>query len=157
MQSNRRFGNGPAVALPAFHLGMTTRRVLTMAVRGGRYAVCRLPADSPVPGWASEGWGGSEFCSVTRTPDELSIICPEARTPADVQAERGFRVLKVEGPLAFSEVGIIAGIAVPLAAEGISLLAFSTFDSDYILVREDSLTRAITALKDAGIGVRQAG
>src|SRR5687768_3457626 len=90
-----------------------TRRVLTMAVRPGTYAACRLPADSPLPGWATEERGGGEFCSVTRTPDELSIICSESRVPPGVQAERGFVLLSVEGPLAFSEVGIIAGIAVP--------------------------------------------
>jgi hypothetical protein len=137
---------------------MLTRRVVTIVVRPGTYAVCRLPADSHVPEWASEGLGGrgGAFCSVTRTSDELSIICSEGRVPSGVQAERGFRLLNVEGPLAFSEVGIIAGIAAPLAAEGISLLAFSTFDADYVLIREDSLAGAIAALRAAGMVVSRA-
>jgi uncharacterized protein len=111
------------------------------------FAVVRLAARTPVPEWA---WAGA-FCSVTRSEDELSIVCDEARVPVEItSAERGFRLLAVEGPLDFSLTGILASIAAPLAAAEISLFAISTFDTDYLLVRADRSTDAVSVLRDAG-------
>lgn len=106
-------------------------------------AVCRLGPTDAIPPWATAGG----FFSVTRTRDELSIVCEEARVPADVKAERGWRTLKVEGPLDFSLTGILAGLSGTLAAAGVSLFAVSTFDTDYLLVREAALGRAVEALR----------
>lgn len=118
-------------------------------LRPSRYAFSRLDPGAPVPEW----FGAGEFSTLSRTPDELSICCEEARVPRDVRSERGFRLLRLMGPIDFSEVGVIAGIAGPLAAAGISLVPIGTFDTDYILVREADLNRAVAVLRTAGYTV----
>jgi hypothetical protein len=107
----------------------------------GRYAVARLPADAPIPPWAT-----GAFLSITRTPDELSIVCDDAAVPADVRAERDFAALRVSGTIDFSVVGLLASLTWVLADAEISVLALSTFDTDYILVRSADLPRARAAL-----------
>ena len=107
------------------------------------FAVARLDARAAIPAWASE------FFAVTRTADELSIVCPAESVPADVAAERGFRMLMVEGPLDFSLTGVMASIAGPLAAAGVSMFAISTYNTDYVLVREDRFADAVAALREA--------
>jgi uncharacterized protein len=111
-----------------------------------RLAVCQLEAGSPVPNWALAG----DFYSITRTSDELSIVCTEQNVPAGTRTERGWRGLKVEGPLDFTLIGILASLARTLAGAGVSLFAISTFDTDYLLVKENDLSRAIQALKESG-------
>jgi hypothetical protein len=111
----------------------------------------RLPADSPLPLWATD----AEFFSVTRTSDELSIVCPAARVPHGVVAETGWSVLKVNGPFALSEVGVLAALSAPLALANVSLFAISTFDTDYLLVSDKQLDAAIAALHSAGHRVQQ--
>ena len=96
----------------------------------------------------------SGFCSVTRTHDELSIICAQDAVPSDVRAERDRRLLGVDGPLDFSLVGILAQLSTTLADAGISIVAVSTFDTDYLLVREQDVARAVDALTAAGCVVQ---
>ena len=110
-----------------------------MKVLDGRLSVCRLPASDRVPSWALELHEG--FVSITRTPDELSIVCPEEAVPPDTTVEEGFRALVVPGPIPFTETGVLAALAAPLAAAGISIFAVSTYDTDYVLVRETDLER----------------
>lgn len=117
---------------------------LTLRLLPGRLAVCRLEPDSPVPEWCA----GGGFRSVSWTADETSVVCPEAGVPADVRAERGWRAFMVEGPLDFGNTGVLAGIAQPLAAAGISIFAVSTFDTDYVLVRDASVDEAERVLAD---------
>jgi hypothetical protein len=119
-------------------------------IAGAMLAVCRLDPRAPLPDWLSPG---RAFVSITRTPDELSIICSEELVPPDVPTERGFRLLKVEGPLPFDAVGIIARLASVVAAAGVSLIPVGTFDTDYILIRDNACERAIEALRDAGFEV----
>jgi hypothetical protein len=119
---------------------------MKLTVLADRYAVCRLEPGAPVPGWAEAG----PFVSVTRTRDELSIVCLQDAVPAGVQVESDFRVLKVEGPLDFSLTGLLANLSGALAEAKISLFALSTFDTDYILVRDGDLIRARVALGRAG-------
>jgi hypothetical protein len=109
-------------------------------------AVCRLPADAPLPPEMDR----LPFFACTRTPDELSIIVPEDRVPPDWQCEPGWRALKVAGPLDFSLVGVLHSLTAPLARAGISLFALSTYDTDYILVRRHDLSRALAVLSAAG-------
>lgn len=115
----------------------------------GTYAICRLSAKAAVPGWAETG-----FSSVTRTADELSIVCEERRLPADLtgieQLERGWVLLKLHGPLPLDAVGVLASVAGPLADAAISLFAVSTFDTDYVLVERGHAKEAIAALTLAG-------
>jgi hypothetical protein len=112
----------------------------------GEFAVGRLPATEPVPSWA----GSTIFSSVTRTADELSIVCPTVQVPTGIKAERGWRLLKFRGPLDFGAVGILAAVTAPLAQAGISLLAVGTFDTDYVLVRSDRLDEVARALAATG-------
>ncbi len=114
--------------------------------------MCRMDRDGGVPAWAMRG----DFSSITRTDDELSIVCPESAVPVGVRAERGWRALRVAGVLDFSLVGVLASLAVPLAGAGINLFAVSTFDTDYLLVREPDLARAVAALRGAGHEVADA-
>ncbi len=117
----------------------------------GTYAVCRMAADTALPGWASAPGG---FTSVTRTADELSIVCEEARVPApqpeSFRGEGGYALLKVHGPFPLDTVGILAAMAKPLAEAGISLLAVGTFDTDYLLVKRAQAARAVVALTQSG-------
>lgn len=109
-------------------------------------AVCRLDPTDPVPAWATEG----PFVSVTRTPGELSVVCRDDAVPDGVRAERGWRALRVDGVLDFSLVGVLARLATPLANAGVSVFAVSTFDTDYLLVKEADLAAAVEALREAG-------
>ncbi len=124
-------------------------------------SVCRLPADAVVPEGVLGAIAPGGFCSVTRTADELSIICPTSRVPADAGAamarEDGWRALKLVGPFAFSEVGVLLRVAAPLAAASISILPVATFDTDYVLVPESAFTRALAELEKAGHTVTHAG
>ena len=115
---------------------------MTIARVHGRYAVARLPADAPVPAWATTG----AIVSITRTPDELSIVCDDDAVPAEVRAERDFAALRVAGTIDFSVVGLLAALTRVLADAEVSVLALSTFDTDYLLVRTSELERARTAL-----------
>jgi len=109
-------------------------------------AICRLDAGAAIPAWATAG----PLWSVTRTVEEVSIVCDEAAVPQGVRAGRGWRALAVEGPMDLSTTGVLASIAGPLAAAGISLFAVSTFDTDYILVPAGRLIEAADALIAAG-------
>jgi hypothetical protein len=110
------------------------------------FAVCRLPEGDPVPAWAMAG----TLWSLTRTPRELSLVCEAELVPAGIRAETGWRLLEVQGPLDFSLTGILAALTTPLAQAAISIFAFSTFDTDYLMVRGETLEPTLQALRQAG-------
>jgi uncharacterized protein len=112
----------------------------------GSFAVCRLPPDTPLPEWA---WT-RPFSSVTRTADELSIVCLADNLPRDVNSEHHWICFKLEGPFSFSEVGILASFIDPLAEQGVPIFAISTYDTDYVLASEDHAGVVLVALRDAG-------
>ena len=116
-----------------------------------RMAVCRLDAADPLPDWAGPG----DLLAIIRTREELSVVCQEADVPAGIKAEVGWRVLKVAGPLEFSMVGVLSSIAEPMAAAGVSIYTISTYDTDYILVKENDLKTALDALWQAGHRVQE--
>ena len=124
-------------------------RVLTLTVLEERLSICRLEAGTEVPGWVT----GAPFSSVTRTQDELSIVCLEEDVPGGLSQERGWRALKLEGPFDLSMVGILSSVAGPLAEAGASIFAVSTFDTDYVLVREGQLDLAVDTLRETGYRV----
>jgi hypothetical protein len=126
-------------------------RAVELRVLEGRYAVCRLAPDDPVPAGLLEG----RFGSVTRTGAELSIVCAESRAPRGPRRETGFRCLEVVGPLDFSLTGILSSLTSPLAAAGVAIFVLSTFDTDYVFVRESQLAAAIRALTGAGHRIRE--
>ncbi|MBB75494.1 MAG: hypothetical protein CMJ75_13390 [Planctomycetaceae bacterium] len=109
------------------------------------FAICRLAAADPIPAWAEGG-----VVSITRTAEELSIVCSQQRVPQQVTHEGDWRCLRVVGPLDFSLVGVLSALSGTLAAAGISLFAISTFQTDYLLVRQTDLAAAVTSLAAAG-------
>lgn len=119
---------------------------LTLSCLSDVLTICRLEADAPIPSWAD----GGDFTSITRTVDELSIVCSPRDVPAGIRCEKGYRCIKVEGPLDFALTGIISSLATVLAREGISIFPVSTFDTDYILVKEEQMEKAALALAQAG-------
>jgi uncharacterized protein len=118
----------------------------------GRFAVCRLPADAPWPNLRA-----APLASLTRTADEVSVVCRSEEAPPEARVEDGWRALKLEGPIPFAEVGVLSTLAGVLAGAGLSLFAVSTFDTDYILVKERDLAAAALALRRAGFAVDEAG
>jgi hypothetical protein len=122
----------------------------TLVALEGSYAVCRLDAGSALPAWA----GGGPFVSVSRTAEELSVVCREDAVPEDVRCERGWRCLRVAGTLDLALVGVLASLLGPLADAGVSVFVVCTFDTDYLLVREENLQRAAVVLRRAGHIVR---
>jgi len=112
----------------------------------GRFAICRLSPADAVPSWAN----GPGFVSITRTRDELSIVCADALVPDGTECMRDYVALRVEGTLAPELVGVLVSVATPLADAGIPILAIGTHDTDYVLFREADLDRAVGALQHAG-------
>jgi hypothetical protein len=118
----------------------------TLTVLDEPLALCRLAAGAPHPAWADV----PPFSSVTRTPDELSVVCAASAVPSSVHASRGWRALRVAGPLELGLVGVTASLAVPLAEAGVSIVPIATHDTDWILVRDAQLDAACDALRRAG-------
>jgi hypothetical protein len=123
-----------------------TARSLTLSVANEAFAILKFAADETAPAWASQG----NFFSITRTEDELSIVTQVANLPAGVGVERKWAMLKVGGVFAFTEVGVMASLARPLAEAGIGIFVISTFETDYLLVSRDDLAGATRALRAAG-------
>jgi hypothetical protein len=122
---------------------------LNLQIQNGVYAVCRLGKDEQIPAWAK-----GEFVSITRTNDELSVVCSEDAVPEGIKSEKAWKCLKVLGPLDFSLVGIFASLAEPLARGGISIFAISTFDADYLLVKNDMVEKTKEILSQTGHTVK---
>jgi len=119
-----------------------SEKILTMKLLKEKYGVCRLDKTELIPEWAQN----NDFFSITRTSDELSIVCSQDDIPNDINCEKDWRILKIEGPLDFSLIGILASISTILAQKGISIFAISTYDTDYILVKNNDIDNAISAL-----------
>jgi hypothetical protein len=105
-----------------------------------------MEPDLPAP----DGVTRAPFYSITRTADELSVICPESTVPPEAVVERGWRALKVEGPLEFSMAGVLADLTGPLAEASISVFALSTYDTDYLLIRNKDIASAVAVLRAGG-------
>jgi uncharacterized protein len=120
-----------------------------------RLAIVRFPADAPLPAWVLHE--GATFWSITRTPDELSVVCPEEDLPPSVseQVERDWCAFAVVGPLPFGLTGVVSGLTAPLAAAGIPVFVLSTFDTDYVLVKAVDQVRAFGVLEKSFAMVRQ--
>ena len=124
----------------------TIRKELRLSLLIGHMSVCRLNPVARIPDWAM----ASGFLSITRTDEELSVVCPEEAIPEDVRSEGGWRVLRLEGPFEFSEVGVLASVVGPLAEADVSVFAVSTYDTDYVLVKAEQLEAAVSALRAWG-------
>jgi hypothetical protein len=125
---------------------MATLSSLTLELLAERLAIVRLPPDTNVPPLPLD----SALLSLTVTRDEISIVLPEDEAPEGAEITPGWRALRVVGELDFSLVGIMAGLTSALAEAGVSVFALSTFTTDYLLMREDALDKAMAALRAAG-------
>lgn len=123
---------------------------LPLVLLRARLAVARLGARDAIPAWAL---ADASLSCIARTPVELSVLIDESLVPDGVRAERGYRALMVRGPLPFDLVGIFASIVQPLAEARLSIFALSTFDTDYVLVKEHDLDAALASLGRAGHAV----
>jgi hypothetical protein len=124
---------------------------LDLVLVPGDFSIRKLESDAAIPSWAS----ASPFFSITRTSEELSIVCRQESVPADVDCESGWRCLRVAGKMPFDVVGVLAALTSPLAEAGIPLFAMSTYDTDYLFVKEVDLGKAIACLRHAGHAIRQ--
>lgn len=118
----------------------------------GDYAISRLTADSPIPNWAD----GGGFVSISRTSDELSVVCLSNRVPADIRSDEPWGCFKLQGPFPFDATGIALSVIEPLSKAGIGIFLVSTFDTDYLLVKRDNAERASDLLSAAGHRLLQA-
>lgn len=118
---------------------------LVLSVLKPKLAICRLALDDNIPDWALVE---NNFFSITRTIEELSIVCNQILVPPGIKSENDWRAFKVEGPLDFALTGILSNLLQPLANAKISIFAVSTFDTDYILVKENNLDTAIKVLSE---------
>lgn len=129
------------------------KQKLAMTILKGKYAVCKANNTASIVDLSRN----NEFFSITKTPDEISIVCSQDSIPAnEFKCEKNWKIMKVEGPLDFSLVGILASISTVLAKQGISIFVISTYDTDYILIKDKDLEIAINALISEGYHVRNA-
>ncbi|MDZ7840329.1 MAG: ACT domain-containing protein [Gammaproteobacteria bacterium] len=124
---------------------------LKLSVLPGTMCIARLPPDAVLPDWVPE----AAWCSITRTAEELSIVCEAVHVPPNVRQQGGWRLLQVAGPLDFALTGVLHRIAAPMADAGVSIFALSTFDTDYVLVSEAELGVAVSRLRKSGIIVSE--
>lgn len=125
---------------------MDERQHLKFCRLPGTYAIVRLSPGAAVPDWATR----AAFTSITRTADELSIVCPSGNLPPGVHSPHHWICLKLQGPFSFSQTGVLLSFIEPLSSNGIPLFAISTYDTDYVLIQEAFAGRAISALQQAG-------
>lgn len=119
---------------------------ITLKQLDGTYGIARLAPDTTIPAWAD----GDGFVSISRTDDELSVVCREARIPAEVKRDTGWTAFKFIGPFAFDETGILLSVIQPLSDNGIGIFAVSTFDTDYLLVKKANAPAVRKHLAESG-------
>jgi hypothetical protein len=122
---------------------------LTFTLLPDFYAIARLAGDAPVPGWPK-----GDFVSITRTAEELSIVCRDDAVPSTVRADRNWRCLALQGPFALDQTGVAAEFTRVLAKAGVSVFVIATYDTDYVLVPDRLIERAVSALRGASHAVR---
>ena len=119
---------------------------VTLHRLAGAYAVSRLDPAAAIPGWAD----GTGFVSISRSADELSIVCPAERVPTDVRQDAGWTCYRFVGPFAFDETGIVSSVIGPLSDAGIGIFVVSTFDGDHMLLKQADIARADAILAASG-------
>src|SRR5689334_9577132 len=126
-------------------------RTLNLLLLPHKYAVCQFHPDKHIPYWALMG----DFVSLTRTNEELSIVCQQSNVPEDIEAERGWYCIQVQGAFDFSAAGIHASLAIPLAEADISVLSIATYATDYLLIKEENVERSLQVLEQAGHSIKR--
>jgi uncharacterized protein len=129
---------------------MSVHVQLTLALLSDQYVLCRLDPYAGVPAWGARG----DFWSITRNNEEVTVLCPIEAVPDHVECERGWRTLQLEGPMSFAQTGILDSVVEPLSHAGIAILVFSAYDTNYVVVKEEQLDKALATLRDAGHTVK---
>ena len=124
-------------------------RRLELIVHDGRYALAHLPAEVLFPDWAR-----GEFAAVLRSRRRTTVVCEAGAVPADIAAQAGFRCLEIGGEFELDSVGVLAAVVQPLAAAGISVFGYSSWDTDHVLIQDADLELALSVLAEAGHSVR---
>ena len=119
---------------------------MTLSWLPNRFVIARLKSGDPIPSTAFTG----DFFSITKSPEEISVVCEEGRLDPTIRAETGWLAIKVAGPMSLSSVGVLASLVKPLADEGVSVFAISTFDTDYLLIQEKIATKTQSILQGEG-------
>ena len=117
---------------------MKNTKKLTLSILPEKLGICHFDKNSSIPDWVKE----ISFCSITRTEDELSIVCSQDKIPAGVLFEKDWRAFKVQGPLGFSLTGIVSSLSKPLADAKISIFYIDTYETSYVLVEEKNTDKA---------------
>ncbi len=123
--------------------------MLQFEVLPKRFAMCQLDMAMPLPNWLLR----SSFYTVSKTADELSVVCEEDLVQGEIRKSVGWKLLKINAELDLSLTGITAQFSTALANAGVNLSVIATYNTDYILVEEAKLTTAIEALRGAGFEV----
>ena len=118
---------------------------MNLSVLPGAFAICRFSSNTVIP----QTIYASSFYAITKTAEELSLVVESTHAPENaIKIEKSWKILKVEGPLDFALTGILSALIKPLAEAEISIFAISTFDTDYIMVKEEKLELAVNVLKN---------
>ncbi|WP_406039627.1 ACT domain-containing protein [Micromonospora sp. NBC_00898] len=124
--------------------------MLDVALLPGGYAVCRLPAGFRLCPTLWGELGDHDVVTVSWSVDGISLICPARRVPEQAVVETEWRCLRIVGPLDLAVTGTLAALVDPLARARVNVVAFSTYDTDHVLVPAVRLAEATTALERAG-------
>lgn len=117
-----------------------------ISILADNLAICRLDPEDDIPHWALK----HRFVCITRTLEELSIVAPAALIPDHLPNDKGWRCVKIEGPLDLTLSGLLVSVIEPLSKAGISVLAIATYDTDYFLVKETQIELAVQIMIDQG-------
>lgn len=119
---------------------------LTLQLLNETFTINKLPQFAEIPSILANG----EMCFISRTDEELSIVCPDFMAPNNVQQELGWRCLKIDGTMKLQEVGVLASVLQPLSEAGVPVFTVSTFNTDYVFVMDEHLVNVVHALQKAG-------
>lgn len=137
------------MSIDKFTLKRTLMDTLTFIVLPGMYAICRFDARDDIPDWVFQ----SRFYNISKSENELSIICEAHLVPEDTKADRDWKLMRLEGTLDLSLTGVTARFSAPLAKHDVNLCVLATYDTDYIMVKNKKLMQAQTVLRQAGFVV----
>lgn len=120
--------------------------MLRFRLLAGAYSIIRLSPGEAIPAWIA----GDEFTSITRTAEELSIVCSSKNLPSGVDPGPAWACLKLEGPFPFAQTGVLLSFIAPLSNNSIPIFAISTYDTDYVLIPQEYTDTALRQLREAG-------
>jgi uncharacterized protein len=123
--------------------------MLPFSVLPRQFAICQLKIDEPLPAWVYQ----SSFYTISKTADELSVVCEEHLVKGEIQKSVGWKLLKIDAVLDLSLTGITAQFSMALAKAGVNLSVIATYNTDYILVEQTKLATAIKALRESGFEI----